>query len=413
MTTATARLDMPAGRRPQAPDQSHYDVVIVGGAMVGSAVAWFLSNDPDFSGTILVVERDATYADASTSRTNSCIRQQFSSEINIRISQFAAGYVNNFRAEMGGDRDVPEPILQSFGYMYLAADQATADVLRQNQALQTSLGSHTRLLTPDEVAAEYPFYNLDDIVLASHNPVDEGYFDGGTLFDVWRRRARANGVTFVENAVVGITRVGGRVDSVRLFGGEQITCGTLVNAAGPRAAAIARLAGLDIPVEPRKRFSFVLDAAEPLGQDLPLTIDPSGVHVRTDGRHYLAGCPPDTDTPVAFDDFEMDHDIFEQKVWPAIAHRIPAFERVKVINEWAGHYAFNTLDQNAIVGRHPEVSNMIFANGFSGHGLQQAPAVGRGVAELIVHGGYRTLDLSDLGVERVLAGQPLRERAVI
>ena len=243
--------------------------------------------------------------------------------------------------------------------------------------------------------------------------MNEGYFDGGTIFDWFRRQSRALGAEWRTGEVTGITRDGGQVTGVTLADGSSIACGTLVNASGPRAALTARLAGLDLPVEPRRRFTFVFDAAEPLPKDLPLTIDPSGVHMRSDGRYYLCGCPPDLDPAADFTDFTMDHEIWEEKVWPAIATRVPAFERVKVINHWVGHYAFNTLDQNAIVGPHPDLSNFLFCNGFSGHGLQQSPAMGRGIAELVTHGGYRSLDLSPLGVERIIENRPLLERAVI
>ena len=200
---------------------------------------------------------------------------------------------------------------------------------------------------------------------------------------------------------------------VTLASGQTIGAGTIVNASGPRANVTAQMAGLHVPVEPRRRYTFIFDAAEPLPIDLPLTIDPSGVHMRTDGPYYMAGCPPDDDPAVAFDDFAMDHAIWEDKVWPAIAKRVPAFERAKLINSWVGHYAYNTLDQNAVLGPHPEVTNFIFANGFSGHGLQQSPAMGRGVSEQIIYGGYRSLDLSPLGYDRIAANRPFVERAVI
>lgn len=389
-----------------------YDVVIIGGGMIGASCAWWLARDPDFTGKILVIERDPTYEFASTSHTNSSIRQQFGTEINIRISQFGAEFIHNFREFMGVP-DAPEITLQSFGYLYLADTPAFADALRASAALQQSLGAGTRILTPDEIAAEWPFYNLDGILLGSHNPVNEGYFDGGTIFDWFRRQSRALGVEWRTGEVTGITRDGGRVTGVTLADGSSIACGTLVNASGPRAALTARMAGLDLPVEPRRRFTFVFDAAEPLPKDLPLTIDPSGVHMRSDGRYYLCGCPPDLDPAVDFTDFSMDHEIWQEKVWPAIATRVPAFERVKVINHWVGHYAYNTLDQNAIVGPHPDLPNFLFCNGFSGHGLQQSPAMGRGIAELVTHGGYRSLDLSPLGVERIIENRPLLERAVI
>ena len=164
---------------------------------------------------------------------------------------------------------------------------------------------------------------------------------------------------------------------------------------------------------PRKRYTFVFDAAHPLDRDLPLTIDPSGVHMRSDGRYYLAGCPPDDDVDVAPDDFAFDHALWESKVWPTIATRIPQFEAVKVVNEWVGHYAYNTFDQNALLGRAEGCENFVFVNGFSGHGLQQSPAMGRGIAELIAHGAYRSIDLSAFDVNRVARGLPFVERAVI
>ena len=389
-----------------------YDVVIVGGAIMGSSVAWFLARNPDFDGTVLVVERDPSYQDSSTARTNSCMRQQFSREVNIRISQFGAEFVRDFRAWMD-DPEAPEVPVNHFGYMYFASDTATAKVLEANQRIQASLGAGTRIMAPSEITAEYPFYNVDDVVCGSHNPVDEGWFDSGTVFDWWRRQARRNGVEYRTDEIVGIDRCGDAVTGVALASGGRIGCGTLVNATGPRAARTAAMAGLELPVEPRKRFTWIFEAAEPLEQDLPLTIDPTGVHVRTDGAAYMAGCPPDHDPPVDHDDFGMDHDIFEDKVWPALAHRIPAFERIKVTSRWAGHYAYNRFDHNAVVGPHPEVSNFLFVNGFSGHGMQQSPAMGRAVSELIAYGEYRTLDLSALGYERIARGEPFVETAII
>ena len=398
---------------PTIPTHSHYDVVIIGGAMIGSSAAFWTARNPDFQGRILVVERDPTYEFAATTHTNSCIRQQFGSEINIKISQFGADFIHNF-AQFMEDDSAPKIRLHDFGYLYLADTQAFADVLIDNAAMQVRLGAGTRIMTPDQIAAEYPFYNLDGIILGSHNPLNEGYFDGGTIFDWFRKKARQYGAEYVQNEVTGITRHADKVTGVTLASGDMIGADIIINASGPRGSVTARMAGLDIPIEPRRRFTFIFDAAEPLGQDLPLTIDPSGVHVRTDGRYYMAGCPPDDGDPaVAFDDFRMDHEIWENKVWPAIATRVPAFERVKLINSWAGQYDFNTLDQNAIVGPHPQVSNFLFANGFSGHGLQQSPAMGRGLAELICYGQYRTLDMSDLGYGRIARNEPLLERAII
>lgn len=389
-----------------------YDVIIVGGAMIGSSIAWWLARDPGFDGRIAVIERDPGYRWASTSHTNSCLRQQFGTEINVRISQFCAEFIRAFGDWMQDD-EAPAIALQEFGYLYLADNEGTAGALREAQSLQAGLGAGTRLMSPEEIAAEWPFYDLDGILLGSHGTRDEGYFDGATVFDWFRRKARDMSVEYITDEVTGIERNGARIEAVRLASGTRLACGTLVNATGPSAALTARMAGLDLPVEPRKRYSFVFDAAEPLEKPLPLTVDPSGVHMRSEGKYYLAGCPPDEDVAVAPDDFTEDHSLWEEKVWPALATRIPSFERIKPMQSWVGHYAFNTLDQNAILGPHPEVPNFLMANGFSGHGLQQAPAVGRGLAEWIVHGGYRSLDLSPLGVDRILEHRPLLERAVI
>ncbi len=389
-----------------------YDVVVVGGAVVGSSVAWWLSRNPDFGGSVLVVERDPTYADTSTARTNSCMRQQFTNPLNVQISQFAATFVRNFGDYMGVD-DAPQIDFDSFGYMYLAADEDFAATLRANQQIQARHGAGTRILSPGEIASAYPFYFVDDLICGSHNTQDEGWFDSWTMFEWLKRRAIAQGITYAQHEVVAIAIAAGRVTEVTLANGTQVACGALVNASGPRAAATAAMANIELPIEPRKRYSFVFEAAQPLGQRLPLTIDPTGVHVRSDGGAYLAGCTPDVDPLVPFDDFAMDGSIWEEKVWPAIAHRIPAFDQVRVRNSWAGHYAVNLLDHNAVVGPHPEIANFIFANGFSGHGMQQSPAVGRAVAEHITYGAYQTLDFTPLGYERIAANTPFVEGAII
>jgi glycine/D-amino acid oxidase-like deaminating enzyme len=407
---------MSKGGYSKKPTKSNYDVVIIGGAMMGSSTAWFLSDNPDFDGSVLVVERDPSYEKCSTAHTNSCMRQQFSSETNVRISQFAADFVKNLRGYMGGDDRVPELKIHNFGYMYLADTEDFADVLRESQKVQLSAGAATELLTVDEIKMRYPFYNVDDVVLGSINCVDEGYWDGAAVFDWWRRSARERGVENVDNEVVAITKnsAGDRVESLTLATGEIISCGQVVNASGPRAARTAQMAGINVPVEPRKRFTWVFSAENPLDRDLPLTIDPSGVHFREiGGGTYQAGGHSDYDPAVEFDDFTMDLALWEDHIWPTIATRIPQFEAIKVTSEWAGHYAYNHFDHNAILGGHNEVSNFMFLNGFSGHGLQQSPAMGRGMAELLTYGEYRALDLSAFGYDRIVENRPYIEKAVI
>ncbi len=394
------------------PERQNYDVVVVGGAMMGASVASFLAQNQGFGGSILVVERDLSYENSSTAHSNSCMRQQFSSEINVLVSQFAAEYVREFAAYME-DARVPEVFVHPFGYLYLAGDAARASELAANQEMQARLGAGTRMLSPEELAQAFPFFNLGGIKAGSFNPVDEGYFDGGMLFDWWRRLGRERGVEYLHEEVTQVSRNNGKVTGVTLNSGEKIGCAILVNAAGPRAAQVAAMAGLELPVEPRKRFTWVVEAAEPLAQDLPLTVDPSGVHMRSDGKYYMIGAAPDPDPAVDPDDLQEDFTIWEEHVWPQVANRIPQFDRLRVINSWAGHYAYNIVDQNAVLGPHPELDNFMFINGFSGHGLQQAPAMGRGLAEWITSGRYQSLDLSAFAYERLSRGGSTAEQAVI
>ncbi len=398
------------------PTRDSYDVIIVGGAIMGSSTAWFLTDNPDFDGTVLIVERDPSYENSSTAHTNSCMRQQFSTELNVRISQFAADYVKNLRQHMGNDERVPELSIRSFGYMYLADTEDFAAVLRESLAVQHGAGAKTQLMTPEEIKAAYPFYNVDDIVLGSINLHDEGFWDATAVFDWWRRQARERGVEYIANEVVSMTKnaAGTRVESVTLSTGETVACGQVLNASGPRAARTAKMAGIDVPVEPRKRFSWIFSAEQPLDRDLPLTIDPSGVHVRENGGGtYQCGGHSDIDPAVEYDDFEMDHSIWENHVWPILATRVPQFEAIKIQSEWGGHYAYNVFDHNAIMGPHTEVENFIFLNGFSGHGLQQSPAMGRGTAEWLTYGEYRSLDMTPFNYARIVENRPIIEKAII
>ncbi len=391
-----------------------YDVVLIGGAMYGSSIAWFLSDNSDFEGSVLVIEKDLSYEFCSTSHTNSCIRQQFSQKLNIALSQFGADFITNFR-DYVKDSDAPEIKLQSFGYMYLANNEKFAKYLRSSQTIQKESGAQTKFLDPAEIQKLYPFYNTRDIVGANHNIFNEGYFDGNTIFDYWRKKAKINGVTYLQDEVVNmkLNKNKTRIEMIALKSGLQVSAGIVVNSSGPHAALTAGMAGIKIPVEPRKRYSFIFQAQNPIETSLPLTIDPSGVHFRSDGKNYLAGCPPNDDRAVGHGDFQMDYSIWENKIWPAIANRIPQFDALKVLRGWAGHYAYNTLDQNAILGYHSVVKNFVFVNGFSGHGLQHSPGIGRGLSELITYNEYRSLDLSPLGFSRIEKNEPFAETAII
>ena len=189
----------------------------------------------------------------------------------------------------------------------------------------------------------------------------------------------------------------------------------MVNAGGAGAGALAQMAGLALPVGPRKRYVYVLDcpgASDALHM-APLTVDPSGIYFRPEGRQFICGLSPEEADEPNDMDWEVDYAWFEERIWETLASRVPAFEAIKVVNAWVGHYDYNALDQNAVIGPHPELSNFLFANGFSGHGLQQGPGAGNAIAELILHGAYRTIDLKRLGFERIARNAPLFERNVI
>ena len=228
-----------------------------------------------------------------------------------------------------------------------------------------------------------------------------------------RQRARYSGVVYSTDRVTGLQVEGDRVTAVHLESGRTVNCSHVVNAAGPRSAVIADMAGVSLPVEARNRSVFIFDAAEPAERDLPMIVDPSGVYVRSEPPYFLAGAPPTDDVAVDADDLTVVHEEFEDLIWPVLAERIPSFDRLRVTHSWAGHYAYNTLDQNAVVGPAHPVENLILANGFSGHGLQQAPGVGRAVAELLTYGEYTSIDLGQLGYARIAAGEPFPESAII
>lgn len=397
-----------------------YDVVIVGGAVIGAAVAYYLTADPDFDGTVLVVERDPSYAQASTTLSAASIRTQFSNPLNVAMSQYAYQVIEAFPDLMQVGDTRPDLCFQPGGYMFLAGTAQQASVLRENHKVQQACGADVVLLEPDALVRDFPHLRVHDLMLASYGRRGEGWFDNSGFLHGFRNKARAQGAVFLKDEVVAITRDSARVTYVTLASGAVIGAGHVVNASGPRAALTARMAGLNIPVEPRKRTTFAFTCeTSPQGSArvndgrLPLMVDPGGVYCRPEGACFISAAAPVDDPAVDPDDFDPRYDEFDTLVWPTLAARSQAFEAIRMVNAWAGHYAYNTLDHNLIVGPHPDLPNFLFANGFSGHGLQQAPATGRAVAELIVHGRYRTLDLSPAGVERVLTGTPFPERSVI
>ena len=387
------------------------DVAIAGGAVMGSAVAYFLAADPDFDGSIVVIERDPSYEACASTRSWGGIRQQFSTAENVEMSLYGAAFLKRAPELLEVDGEAPDLAFKERGYLFLASEAGLA-ALKRNCALQCDLGAAVTLLAPTDLAARFPWLNPDGLAGAGWGLANEGWFDPGALLHGFRRKARALGVATLKDEVVSVEVSRRRVASVGLRDGGRLRCGTLVNAAGPQAGHLAALAGAKLPVEPRKRMTYVFDCRAAL-PPLPLTIDISGVAFRPEGAQYIAIISPPESEDRARDDFDLDYGPFEEVIWPALAHRVPAFEAIKLTGAWAGHYDYNAFDQNAVLGPHPEIAGLMFCNGFSGHGLQQSPAAGRAVAELIVHGGFRSLDLSKLLYARIAEGRAVTEENIV
>jgi len=389
----------------------NYDVIIVGGAVIGSSAAWFLTGRDDFKGRVLVIEKDPNYEFCSTTLSAASIRQQFSTPINIEMSGFGIEFLRNLKRDLDPDVDIS---FHEKGYLVLATESGR-DILRQNHATQTKLGADIVWMEPDELAAKYPWMNISDLAAACWGRTGEGWFDAYSLMQSFRKQARRQGADYIDGEVVEVLRDGDQITGVVLKDGRRFGCGALINAAGTGGSKVARMAGLEIPVEPRKRCIFVFDCrdAADINAACPMLIDPSGLYVRPEGDLFITGIAPPADRDPECWDFEVDYSLFDDIIWPGLYERCERFEAIKMVNAWAGHYSYNLLDQNAIIGPHPEVKNFFFANGFSGHGLQQSPAVGRGLSELIVAGHYQTLDMSVFGYERIRDNAPVLELNVI
>ncbi|HBN49382.1 MAG TPA: FAD-dependent oxidoreductase, partial [Thalassospira sp.] len=382
-----------------------------GGAVIGSSAAWFLTGRDDFKGRVLVIEKDPNYEFCSTTLSAASIRQQFSTPINIEMSGFGIEFLRNLKRDLDPDVDIS---FHEKGYLVLATESGR-DILRHNHATQTKLGADIVWMEPDQLAAKYPWMNTSDLAAACWGRTGEGWFDAYSLMQSFRKQARRQGADYIDGEVVEVLRDGNQVTGVVLKDGRRFGCGALINAAGTGGSKVARMAGLEIPVEPRKRCIFVFDCrdAADINAACPMLIDPSGLYVRPEGDLFITGIAPPADRDPECWDFDVDYSLFDEIIWPGLYERCERFEAIKMVNAWAGHYSYNLLDQNAIIGPHPEVKNFFFANGFSGHGLQQSPAVGRGLSELIVAGHYQTLDMSVFGYERIRDNAPVLELNVI
>ena len=388
-----------------------FDVVIIGGGVIGSSAAYFLSAHKDFTGSVAVIEKDPTYAEAATPRSAGGVRQQFSTAENVLMGAFGASFIKSADQHLSVGNEKSGVEFKEQGYLFLATG-AGLKTLLANQRLQHELGANTQLLNPSELSTTFPWLNVSDLAGGSFGPVNEGWTDPYSLLQAFKRKARAQGVTYLNDTATGLTHAGGRVSEVTLASGEKIACGHVINTAGINARKIAAMAGINLPVFPRKRFIYVFDCRDEI-EKVPLTIDPSGVWFRPESTQFICGVSPEESDDPNAEDLELDYRLFEDVIWPTLAERVPAFEAIKLVRAWAGHYDYNVFDQNVIVGFAPGYQNLLLANGFSGHGLQQSPAIGRALSELVTFGQYRTLDLRRFGYDRLLTGEALTEVNVV
>lgn len=386
-------------------------IVIIGGGAIGSAIAYFLTREGDGAFDVTVVERDASYRQASSALSASSIRQQFSTAINIAMSAYGIEFMRELGQTLAVDGEQPDIGLVEPGYLYLASE-AGAPILQRNHALQRSMNVDVALMNPDALAARFPWLSTEGIALSSLGLSGEGWFDGYSMLQAFRRKAISQGVRYVQAQATGFERDGARIVAVALDNGETLPCDAAVNAAGAWAAPVARWAGIDLPVRGRSRTVFSFSCPQALA-DCPLVIDISGIWFRAEGHQFICGFAPPEARDLDDAPLEVDYPAFDDFIWPTLAERVSAFEAIRMTGAWAGYYEMNLFDHNAILGLHPDCDNLYFANGFSGHGLQQCPAAGRGIAELIRHGAYRSLDLSPVGFERLLRNAPLLEENVI
>jgi len=389
-----------------------YDVIIIGGGIIGSSIAYFLSAQKSYAGSIAVIEPDPTHKTSSTGLSVGGIRQQFSTPLNIRISQFALQFLSEIDELLSIDGYNPEVKFTANGYLTLSTEKGLEDLLK-NFSTQSESATDGRLLYQKELGKEFPFLNVDDLSAGIFGHATEGWIDPYSLLKRFVNKARRNGVEFIKEKVTGLEMTGNKINGVILENGDNIGASIFVNAAGPKAAELIQMTGINyFPVQSRKRQVFVFRSYIEI-PDCPLVVDPGGIYFRPEGKQFLCGMSPPENLDPETDDTSIDNSLFEEVIWPVLANRVPAFDAIRREHAWAGHYAYNVIDQNAILGYHPEINNLLLANGFSGHGLQQAPAVGRGISELITYGEYRSLDLSEFGLERFERGKLITERLVV
>jgi glycine/D-amino acid oxidase-like deaminating enzyme len=386
----------------------HYDVVVIGGGAIGASVAYFLRNHPKAC-SVAVIERDKAYQHASTPRASGGVRRLFALPENIALSNFSIPFFERFEADMSVNDEPAQIDFKKNGYLFIVSP-TDIDMLERNYRVQQEHGVKVVWLDRNELKSKFPSMNVTDLAAAVYSP-DDGWLDPYSVLRGLRRKAVSIGATFLDDEVVGLETQGERVRNVTLKSGAIISADHVVNAAGAWAKQISAMVGMRVPIEPMRRYEHYFESEQAI-EPLPYLKDSQRLAFRPEGKGYSGGVP-DIREPRGFN-FEIEHDYFERVVWPALAHRFPAFERTKEKNVMAGLYDQNELDGNVIIGPWTGgLRNFYLVAGFSGHGLMHAPGCGRAIAELILDGSYQTIDLGRFGWQRVLDGVPYRETGII
>ena len=387
--------------------EKSFDVLIIGGGVMGSSIAYHLLT-AGFDGTVGIIEKDAAYEFASTPRSVGGIRQQFSTEVNIKACLYGVAAFERFDEEMAVDGEPAHCEYRSSGYLLLG-DEHNWEAIKRHNALQRSMGVNVELLTPEDLLNHYPGMNIDDLKGGSLGR-RAGYMDAYGVLQGYLKKARSLGAHYVKAEVAEVVRKGSRATMVKTTDGAAYGAGVMVLCAGAWSGEIATSMGLELPVIPSPKMAFHVDPAENFDIDLPFIFNPDGLWFRPEsGRQII--CGRDRGDVRGFT-FDWDRDYFTDDLWPRLYNRFKTLDRLKLIRGWSGLYAVNTLDHNALLGAYPDLDNFYVATGFSGHGLMQSPAVGKGISELIINGQYNTVDLTPLSVERVFTGKLVVEEAV-
>jgi FAD-dependent oxidoreductase domain-containing protein 1 len=379
------------------------DVVIIGAGVMGCATAVHLLRDePGLRVTI--IEPDTSYTLAATPRASGGVRQLFSCPENIAMSQYTLDVINDWRSFAGPG--APDLLWRSHGYLFVGADAAP---LQASLEVQLTHRVRAEWLEPEQLAARFPQLAVGDLAGGVLSP-DDGWLDPTALHQGMLTAARRLGARLLHDQAVGFDIARTRVSAVWLKSGGRLAAEAMVNAAGCWASELAARAGMPVPVEPMRRYEYYAEVREDL-DGLPFVKDPAGLALRPQGPGISAGLV-DFSQPGGFD-LSVDHGYFERTVWPAVAHRFPRLDQLRLRRTSAGLYDQNRLDGNMIIGNHPgRLDNFYLACGFSGHGLMHAPAAGRALAELIRHGEYRAIDLTRMGYQRILDSAPYAEAGI-